>query len=497
MQIPLLRDMRREGRPVYGQIADHIRREVEAGRIEPGDRLPPIRSLAEKLGVNRDTVSLAYENLANEGVVESTVGRGTFVRTALSRRNGHATAFAPPLTPVVERLLDFERARPEYDPASGAVPLHSLVPDPATYPLDAFRRTLNRVMTRDGADLLLYGPPQGHRGLREVLSNRFGAMGIDAGVDEIVLCQGASQGIALAMRLFAAPGDCVAVEEPTYHNVLAAMSGQGIHAAPVPMSGEGVDLDVLERTLKRPEVKAFYTIPTFHNPLGTSTRLEHRKALLDIAERCAKPVVEDAYEMDLRYLGRPVPSLAALDATGLVVQLFSFSKALFPGARVGSILARGRSVDALLALKHATDLGGPLALQAALADFVSNGDYDRHLVKLRKLLLVRRAAMLEALEREMPAGSRWSSPEGGYQVWVDLPEPLDSSALMAPAARAGVLFAPGYQFHHDGRPSGGLRLTMSMADEPAIRRGIAALGRAVRDALANGQYKSPPASVQV
>ena len=170
------------------------------------------------------------------------------------------------------------------------------------------------------------------------------------------------------------------------------------------MRADGPDLDAVDRALRRPEVRCFYTIPTFHNPLGTTTALAHRRELLAIAERTGKPLVEDAYEMDLRFAGRPVPPLAGLDESGLVVQLVSFSKSLFPGLRAGALVARGRAVEALLALKHATDLGGALPLQAALADFVRSGAYDRHLAGLRRRLRSRRDALLEALAAEMPSG---------------------------------------------------------------------------------------------
>jgi 2-aminoadipate transaminase len=233
-------------------------------------------------------------------------------------------------------------------------------------------------------------------------------------------------------------------------------------------------------------VKLFYTMPTFHNPLGTTTDLAHRRALLALAGRLGKPVVEDAYEMDLRFAGKPVPPLAALDARGLVVQLFSFSKSLFPGARVGSIAARGRTVEALLALKHAGDLGGALVLQAALAEFVADGGYDRHLARVRRVLRGRCEALVDGLRRTMPEGVRWTEPEGGLQLWVELPAFVDTAELLADAVRGGVLFAPGFQFRSDPRPSSGLRLSFAMAGEDEIRRGVAVLADAVRARLAAG-----------
>jgi len=484
MRISLERDAGRSAGPVYRQIASQIRGEIDARRLQAGSRLPPIRALARELGVNRDTVALAYEELAAAGVVESTVGRGTFVRDAAVPAEGAAPAFEPELCPLVERLLDFERSQPRFVTAGDAVPMHALIPDPGLYPAEAFRRALDRVLAEGGPDLLLYGAPQGHAGLRQVLAERLRAARIPVDPDGLVLCHGASQGITLALRLFAQPGDGVALEEPTYRNALAAAYGLGLRPVPVPMREDGLDLAALDRVLARPDVKLLYTMPSFHNPMGISTSPAHRRELLEVAARHAKPVVEDGFELDLRFEGRPAPPLAALDERGQVIHLFSFSKSLFPGARVGALAARGRVVDGLLALKQATDLSDALPLQAALAAFTAEGSYDRHLARLRRVLRGRRDAVVEALEREMPAGTRFAPPEGGYQVWVELPDSIDSADLLADAVGAGVLFAPGSLFYADGRASRHLRLSFAMADEAALRRGVAALAGVVKRRLA-------------
>jgi DNA-binding transcriptional MocR family regulator len=487
MPLRALRTPPDNGQPVYRRIADDLRMRIESGDLAPGERLPTIRALATELGVNRDTAALAYEALAAAGLVESTVGRGTFVRDdARGAPVAPAASFDPVFTPTVERMLDHDRARPRYAAPAGAVPLHSLVPDPALYPVDEFRRVLARALLDGGPDLLGYAGAHGHTGLREQLARRLrdaGVGGADVGPESIALTQGASEGISIALRLFAEPGDAVAVEEPTYHNVLSALIALGLRPVPVPMRDGAPDLGVLARALARSDVKLFYTMPTFHNPMGTTTPLAHRRELVRIAAAAGKPVIEDAYETDLRFAGRAVPALAALDERGLVLQLFSFSKSLFPGARVGCITARGRVIDAVVALKHATDLGGALALQAALAAFVASGGYDRHLARVRRVLRRRRDAMLEALAKGLPEGSRWTTPEGGLQLWVDLPGGLDTAELLPDAVRAGVLFAPGFQFRHDRRPSSGMRLSFAQSDEAAIARGIAALGRVTKERL--------------
>ncbi len=478
MRLPQLDASRTSVRPVYLQIADHLRAEISSDALTLGTRLPAIRTLARDLGVNRDTVAMAYEALATDGLLESTVGRGTFVAGSAGARSeqDHVAAV---LSPEVERLLRFENARPRFAQDSGARPMHSLIPDPDHYPVDDFRRCLDQALREGGPELFLYGSPQGHAGLRERIAERSRESGVECEQDELVLCHGASQGISLAIRLFAGAGDTVAVELPTYHNVLATLLSLGLQATPVEMESDGPNLESLDRILARPDVKAFYTIPTFHNPLGTTSSLANRRGLLEVAARHGKPVIEDAFEIDLRFRGRHVPPLAALDPHGLVVHLTSFSKSLFPGARIGAMLARARIVEGLVSLKHATDLSDSLPMQAAMDAFVAEGSYDRHLEGLRLLLRARVDCLTESLAELMPRGTQFTRPDGGYQVWVELPFDLDSRDLLADAARAGVLFAPGAQFMTDGRASRCLRLTIAQVPEEEIRPGVRALAQVV------------------
>jgi len=469
--------------PAYLQVAAQLQAEIEGGLRVPGQRLPAIRSLAAELGLHRDTIALAYEQLGQAGLVEARVGSGTFVRSLLTsaeenlalRRSDRELALAPP----VERLIALENTRPRYANGDDVVALHRLIPDPRHYPIDEFSACFQAALREDGASLFSYASPEGDPRLRRAMAERFRRYGISVAPEELVLCHGASQGISLALRLFTQPGDQVAVEVPTYANVLSALVGHGVSAAGVSMDADGVDPEALDRVLARPEVKVFYTIPSFHNPLGTTTGLVRRRQILEIAERHGVPIVEDGFELDLRFKGQDVAPLAALDEAGMVVQLFSFSKSLFPGVRVGSIAARGRALEGLVALKHATDLSDALALQAGLARFVESGAYDRHLTRIRKVLASRHATLAAALTEGMPAGTTWTDPEGGYQRWVELPFEVDTRDLLADAARAGVVFSPGTLFMPDARPSRGMRLSVACVDEDEIARGVAALGRVV------------------
>ena len=478
--------------PVYQQIATQLMRAIERGAPMPGERLPAIRSLAAELGLHRDTVALAYGQLANAGWVEARVGAGTFV--SASRAPSAATGDAESstsagqireneldlaLAPQVERLIALDNTRPRYATGDDVVALHRLIPDPRFYPIDEFRECIDAAFREEGPALFSYASPEGDPRLRRAMAERFVGHGIARSADELVLCHGASQGISLALRLFTQPGDQVAVEVPTYANVLSAFAGLGLTAAQVPMDEHGADPDALDRILAKPEVKAFYTIPSFHNPLGTTTTLARRRQILEIATRHGVPVVEDAFELDLRFRGEDIPPLAALDESDIVTLLFSFSKSLFPGVRVGSISARGRALEGLVALKHSTDLSDALLLQAGLTRFVESGGYDRHLARIRKVLRSRHQVIEEALASSMPQGTTWTRPDGGYQLWLELPHEVDTRDLLADAARAGVLFSPGTLFMPDARPSRAMRLTVACADEDEIRRGVAALGEVV------------------
>lgn len=478
--------------PVYQQIMSQIRAAITRGEVVAGDRLPAIRSLASQLGLHRDTVAIAYEQLAHQGWVEARVGAGTFVRTSpgtgeivgdvqpgLMPNGSSDSAAEITLAPQIDQLISLENTRPRYATGEDVVALHRLIPDPRFYPVEEFRACLDAAIQEEGPALFSYASPEGDPRLRRAMAVRFRSHGIDRNADELVLCHGASQGISLALRLFTEPGDQIAVEVPTYSNVLSALAGLGLSPVPVSMDQDGAEPGALDRVLAKPEVKAFYTIPSFHNPLGTTMTLERRRQVLEIANRHGVPVIEDAFELDLRFQGEEIPSLAALDDSGIVILLFSFSKSLFPGVRVGSISAHGRALEGLVALKHATDLSDALPLQAGLARFVESGAYDRHLVRIRSLLRSRHAALNQALASAMPGGTTWTKPDGGYQLWLELPFEVDTRDLLTDASRAGVLFSPGASFMPDARPSRGMRLTVACADEAELRRGIAALGEVV------------------
>lgn len=478
---------RRGARPVFRQIVDYLRRAIESGRLPPGTKLTPIRLFAKELGVNRETVADAYRELEALGLTESGVGRGTFVLgQAEGNRRGGATpgpvrAFVPGLSRGAAATLAFPPI--DYAADARAIHLERLVPDPSLYPVDEFRRALNHVLQRAGRALLDYGDPRGHEGLRRVIVERLAASGIEADADSLVVTSGSTQALSLVTRLFCDPGDGVAVEDPGYPGVYAALAAHGLRPVPIPVAADGVDLEALETVLSAGGVRLLYTMPTFHNPTGVSTSLEHRHRVLELAARYGIPILEDDFEKDLRVRGRAVPPLRALDGSGRVVYVGTFSKVLFPGVRVGWVLAGSRLLDAALALKRASDLASSHVIQAALAHFCRLGGYDRHVRRAGKELGRRLDKAHETLAAQLPEGSSVARPEGGLAVWVTLPDAVDTLALLPEAKRAGVVYAPGCIFHSDRRRSSSLRLSIAGANTEDIERGVRALAGVARNAL--------------
>lgn len=481
--MPLLPEIRRDGTAsIAAQVVAHFRTAIENGSYRAGERLPTIRAVAEQASVTRATVQLAYRRLAELGLVEGTVGRGTVV-TAQAEADARgsfgaraeaawrhlATMVVPTVPDGVELVASFA----------------NLWPDEAHVPAREFGASLERVLEDRGSKLLLYdGHAGGSTELRALLASRGEAADPPASPDEILITSGAQQGLDLVLRAFTEPGDGVAVPLPSYHHMFGMLKAHGLQLVPVATREQGLDLADLQRALAR-GARLLYVMPTFHNPTGVTLDERARRALCDVLRKTTVPVLEDEFQRELRFTGKPLPSLAHLDSRGLTVTARTFSKGLFPGVRLGWLQASAEVVQRLSALKRFVDLESSGLLQAALADFIGRGNFDRHLGLVRTELRARHEAAQRALERAMPKGMRWTRPEGGYLLWLETPG-LDADALAAAAAARGVLTTPGRLFDPRARASAGLRLSLSRHGPETIERGLEVLGACAGELLRSG-----------
>lgn len=473
--------------PLYTQIATQVRGLIERGVLKIGDRLPPNRELAETLGVNRSTVATAYDELLADGLIAARVGSGTFVAAVPVAPINVKTeaAQAPRIAPLnweavlPELRLDDWLANRGTGRRKDSLSFTHALPATELLPLDDFRRSVERVLRRDGRSLLQLGASSGYEPLQQYLLQQMALNGIRAEADEIMLTNGCQQALDLLRQTFLQPGDEVVIENPTYPGALSLFCQPQYKFISVPVGARGLDLDALEDVLRRRSPKLIYVVPTFHNPTGVTMDLAARRRLLELAAQYRVPIVEDEIYRELRYEGAALPSLKALDQYGVVLYLNSFSKVAFPGLRVGWIIAPRLVIEHLHALKQRADLHGNLLAQAAVADFARRGLLNKHIQRCRRNYAQRRDAMLAALRQYFPRETTWTEPEGGMALWLRLPEGVSADELLTQAQMEGIYFTPGARFYASGAKINTLRLSFTTVTLAQLEEGIRRLGKLV------------------
>ncbi|MBU0753672.1 MAG: PLP-dependent aminotransferase family protein, partial [Planctomycetes bacterium] len=375
---------------------------------------------------------------------------------------------------------------------SDTVDFASLVPDEKFFPVETFQECFNQAIQREGARLLQYYGTFGYPPLRNYIAERMNLLGMRISADEILMVNGAQQGIDLVLRCFLSPQDKIALSVPTYHNIFPILHIIGAEAVPVRMTLDGPDLEELEIAARDASVRLIYTMPNFQNPTGVTCSLEHRRRLYDLAAKYGLPILEDDFEGDLAFHEEALPPIKALDREGRVIYLNTFSKSLFPGLRIGWLAASGETIQALSALKKATDLENSALLQAAAFEFCRQGFFDRHLKTIRIMIRERMETAFQALEQYMPKGVSWSRPTGGYALWIRLPNKLSSRRVYEAARREGALVSPGTLFSYQGVDPGGLRLSLTRTDPALIEQGIERLSRAISNEMNTIRTTAPP-----
>lgn len=488
--------------PLYRQVRERVVALVDGGALRPGDRLPPTRALARSLGVNRTSLVRAYDELRALGYLESRPGSYSTVRRRARPPSSHRTpaeadAGREPSGLPWRRLVrpaarvaleETVRDLPDADRAGSVIDFSRLSIDPDLAPHDDLRLCLKSVLARSKGAALDYADPAGARPLREAISRRLRAHGVDVSADEVVVTAGAQGGLDGVLSLLAVPGDRVVVEAPTYGMAHTLLRTRGLAPVEVSMRPDGMDLDALERVLGRGRPpRLLYTMPSFHNPTGVTTSQAHRERLLTICEERRVPIVEDGFEEEMKYTGEAVLPLKSMDARGVVLYLGTFSKVAFPGLRLGWIAAPREAARHLTALERATRLGGNALIQAAVARFCESGLFEAHLRRLHRVFRRRMQAMLRSLDAHVPADVEFTRPSGGYTVWMRLPGPPASEAeTCARLLAAGVRVAPGRPFFGAPPAAPYARLSISCLDEEAISEGCLRIGRVLREALRGG-----------
>lgn len=458
------------GAPLHRQLADQLRGLILDGAVGSGARLPSIRGCAAELGVSRNTVIAAFDQLAAEGLIESRGGSGT--RVAAVAAGVPRRSAAPGGTAVLSERGRAMASQPRVRTVAGHTAFHPGTPELAEFPFKTWSRLLSRRARFGGADIFGYHHIAGHPALREAIASFLTAMRkVECTPAQVVVTTGGQAALDLLARLLLDPGDPVWMEEPGYLGARGALIAAGARLWPLPVTREGWQL----AGGVRPAPRLIYLTPSCQHPLGVTMPLDARLAILELAREAGAWVIEDDFDGEYTFRGPPVPAMQGLGDPGRVIYVGTFAKTLFPAMRLGFMVLPADLAERCRAALSVTGQFAPLVLQAVLADFIAEGYFFRHLNRMRRLYGRRRAVFL-GLFRE--ALDPWLEPvdgRAGIQVAATFRQPVDDLAVAARLAAADVNVAP-LSLYFLGEPApSGLLMGYANLGEAEMRRGFGLL----------------------
>lgn len=463
--------------PLYVQIATTFTRQVASGTLRTGDRVPSLRRLSRQHRVSMSTALQAYLWLENRGYLEARPQSGFYVRTPFSRLipEPQFEARRPALAALeTDAILSNIIAAAE-DAANVAFGAGAASPD--LFPNRRLGLILRRIIREQPLLNSHYVFPPGAEPLRRQIARRAAEGGCNFSPGEITITCGALEAINLALRAVARPGTVIAVESPTYFGILGTAASLGMKAIEIPTHPQqGMDLAELDRAVRRHNVKVCITMTNCQNPLGYVLNDDYKKALVRLAERHNLFIIEDEVYGDLAFQEPRPRALKSFDRKGLVLLCSSVSKTLSPGLRIGWVVA-GQFRAQVERLKLLTTVATAALPQAAVAEFLQSGGYDRHLKRLRATLAGQMEAVRQAIAKYFPAGTRISRPAGGYMLWVQLPAEIDALELYRAALAQHISILPGTIFSATGRFRNCIRINCGHTWSEAHDRALLTLGR--------------------
>jgi GntR family transcriptional regulator/MocR family aminotransferase len=473
--LQLLRVPEADGFPLHARVYRTLRGHILAGTLGPGARLPSARGLAADLGVSRNTVESAFLQLGAEGYIVRRTGSGTYVAETLPEvapfRPGRTErgAVAPPaLGRRGRRIAELGGTEIERDSQTG--PCAS---DVDAFPAATWNRILARQARRAGREALLPADAAGAPELRRAIAEHLAlTRGVRAVAEQVIVVNGTQQGVDLIARLLLDPGATAAMEDPGYPSARAALMAAGARVRGVPVDGEGLRTDRL--TARRPPALVYVT-PSHQYPLGVTLSLARRLTLLSWAGAERAWIVEDDYDSEFHYEGRPLAALQGLDPAGRTIYVGTFNKVLFPGIRLAYLVVPLALAEAFAAGRRLLDGFSPPLTQHALAEFLARGHFAAHLRQARLLYAARRDALLRQVERAWGDAARAGPSATGLHLVALLPAGSDDRRIARAAPAGGMTVAPLSDYYQSGRARPGLLLSFGSAAPERIRRTVDAL----------------------
>ena len=464
----------------YEKFADEIAELIRTGVLAPGEKAPSVRHASRTYGVSPSTVFQAYYLLENRGLLQARARSGYFVRehTGQALHEPAASAHCVDVTEVDVSELVFSVLGSLKD--AETIPFGSAFPSPELFPLARLARSMTHSLRDMPGHAVIADMTTGNPDLRRQIALRYMVNGVMLPVDELVITNGAMEALNLCLQTVTRPGDLVAIEAPAFYATLQVLERLQLKAVEIPVHPrEGIRLDVLAERLAQLPIKACWFMSSLQNPLGASLSDAGKQELYRLLRQHQVPMIEDDVYAELYFGRQPPRPVKSHDQDGLVMHCGSFSKSLAPGYRVGWV-AGGRFAERISRLKLMTTLSPSVPAQAAIADYLQHGGYDRHLRRLRHALEMQQGAMLASAARHFPADTRVTHPAGGYFLWFEFAEQVDSLKLLQLALAQGISLAPGPIFSATRRFGNCARLNHGHPWDQRSEQAMEVLGRILR-----------------
>jgi len=461
---------------IYEKIAGRIERHIKKGTYRSGERIPSVRSLSLQMKVSISTVLKAYFSLENRGFIEARPQSGYYVRHQVPQVSAEPETHHSPAAPTRVSINDLVMMVMRDARNPDLVPLGLAAPNPESLPTDKLNRILSSVARRYKNQGISYDFPPGCEKLRVQLAQRSMTAGCSITPNQIVITSGCLEAVMLSLRAVCRPGDTVAIETPIFYNLLQVIEMLDLKALEIPTHPQnGISLSALRYALEHNPVHACLVIPNYNNPFGSCMADERKKELVMLLAAYGIPLIENDVYGDLGFSYHRPTVAKRYDKKGLVILCSSFSKTLAPGYRVGWVVP-GRFQEKIERLKSVSNIATATLPQLAIAEFLANGGYDHYLRKIRGIYSRQISLMSQAITRYFPDGTKVNNPSGGFVLWVEMPEGIDSIKLYEHALDKGITIAPGLIFSASGKYRNFIRLNAAYWSD-RIEQALATVGR--------------------
>lgn len=467
--------------PIYVQLENHILQAIKSGELKKDSKLPSTREVSKYLKVSRNSVISAYEELEIKGIIETKRGRGTFVAVNAERESYDYTVnWGNRINKYSEVLRSEDVIKSELSYKKGMISFKSIAPEDSLFNIDDYKRALLEAWTYEEKNLLNYGYAKGYKPLIDYFKEYMESKGVSTKNRDVLITNGFTEAFDIVLASLTSPGDVIVCEKPTHNTALKIMKAYGLKIVQIEMDEEGIILEELDKTLKDNDARFGYLIPSYNNPTGIVTKGERRREIYKLFRKYGVPIIEDGFNEELLYSSSPIEPLAALQGEGnAVIYIGSLSKILFPGLRIGWILADEKLIDVLESVKRGRTIHSSFLDQSSFYYYLKSGAFSRYLKNVRKYYRDKYNLAMELVNKYIDYEKVWG--EGGLHIFIKLKDNLDARKLLDVCYKQGVIFMPGDVFFAGDEGKDTLRIGFGHVSDEDMEKGLKIIGKTIKD----------------